>query len=132
VGQLKMPEMLQKRHGTAFITYLIRHVLTQELPASSGLGSGNSVRQQVATRLTVAFSLHLQVQPITARALLEAGCGSINKNHATLSYLTDIGVLRRTQELAAHGSGRVHHYHFTDEFTGKIMKLHNGIGLDEG
>ncbi len=126
-----MTNKLQKRHGTAFITYIIRHVLTQELPASSGLGSGNSVRQQVATRLTVAFSLHLQHQPITARALLEAGCGSINKNHATLTYLTEIGVLRRTQELAAHGSGRVHHYHFTDDFTGRIVKLHTGIGSDD-
>lgn len=126
-----MPIQLQKRHGTAFITYLVRHVLTKELPASSGLGSGNSVRQQVATRLTVAFSLHLQGQPITARALLDAGCGSINKNHATLSYLTDIGVFRRTQELAAHGSGWAHHYHFTDEFTDRIAKLHNGIGVDE-
>jgi hypothetical protein len=126
-----MSNMLQKRHGTAFITYLIREVLNKDLPAGSPLGTGNSTKQQLATRLAVAYSLHLQQQPITSRALVEAGCSNGTKANYTLEHFVAMGVFARVQKLAAHGRGRSFAYEFTDQFAKKIEAIHNGIGTDD-
>jgi hypothetical protein len=126
-----MSSKLQKRHGTAFITYLIRDVLNKDLPANSPLGSTNSMRQQLATRLAVAYSLHLQQQPITSRSLIEAGCSNNTKANYTLEHFVATGVLTRVQKVATHGRGRQFEYEFTDQFADTIQAIHKGIGTDD-
>jgi hypothetical protein len=126
-----MSRKLQKRHGTAFITYLIREVLNKDLPVGSPLGTTNSTKQQLATRLAVAYSLHLQQQPITARNLTEAGCSNFTKANYTLEHFVATGVLTREQKVATHGRGRQYEYEFTDQFADKIQAIHKGIGTDD-
>ena len=126
-----MTTKLQKRHGTALITWISRHILTTDIPDNAGLGSGQATRLQVASRICIAFTLHLNDQPITCNAIVDGGGGSDTKVNYTLAYLTRLKIFDVTPKVAGHGAGRVHHYSFSASFTDAIIRVHNGIGTDE-
>jgi hypothetical protein len=125
-----MTQTLQKRHGAALITWINRHILTADIPADSGLGTGPTVRLQVGSRLCIAYSLHLLNQPITCAALAEAGGGSPTTINYTFNYLVSRDVLGVVVKLSGNVGGRTHQYHFTERFAEQINKLHTGIGTD--
>ena len=126
-----MTNKLQKRHGTALITWINRHILTMDIPDDAGLGTGQATRLQVASRMLIAFTLHLNNQPITCTAIVDGGGGSETKVNYTLAYLSRLKILTATAKLASHGAGRVHHYSFSDSFTATILRVHTGIGTDD-
>jgi hypothetical protein len=125
-----MTSKLQKRHGTAVIHYVNRHILTADVPAEHGLGTGPTVRLQIGSRLCIAFALHLLNQPITNAAIVEAGGGSSTKVNHTLAYLVATNILGYEPKLTGNVGGRVNHYHFTDDFIARIERIHAGIGAD--
>jgi hypothetical protein len=125
-----MTNKLQKRHGTAVIHFVNRHILASDVPAEFGLGTGSTVRLQIGSRLCIAFSLHLLHRPITNASIVEAGGGSSTKVHHTLAYLVSTKILAYEAKLTGNVGGRVNHYYFTDEFADRIDRIHAGIGTD--
>ena len=95
-----MTDKLQKRHGTALITWITRHILTADIPDDAGLGTGQATRLQVASRMLIAFTLHLNNQPITCTAIVDGGGGSETKVNYTLAYLSRLKILTATAKLA--------------------------------
>jgi hypothetical protein len=126
-----MANKLQKRHGTAVITYINRHILAAEIPSNAHLGTGTSVRMQLGSRLALAFTLHLANQPITAATVVDAGGGSITPVGLSFAYFVRLKIFEVVVKHASHGAGRVHTYVFTDDFARKIEAIHNGVGLDD-
>ena len=126
-----MTDTLQKRHGTALLTWINRHILNApDIPVHFGVGTGPAARLKLASRLCIAFTLHLTKQPITSAAIADAGGGSDTQINYSFLYFVDQGIFDREVKNNSIGTGRIHYYTFTEQFARTINNVHNGIGVD--